>query len=306
MKVSQRTRRKIWQNVEGWLYILPVVLGIAIFTALPIIYAFYCSFFDTPIKPFTFTGLGEFVGLDNYLKNFTVPTYRFLFWQSMKVTFVYALIQVPLTLVLSFSLALLLNQQLKGMRVFRTLFYLPVLIPAVCSGMLWSRITDPNYGVVNGLLEGMGLPEMQWFQSESTAMPSLIFVSLFGLGGNMILWLAQLKNVPKAVYESALLDGAGKARSLIFITIPLCTPMILYNTVMGIIGVMQTYAQVVTLTGGAGPNYSLYFFVMNIYDNRVSEFGYSCALSFILFAIIGALTFVTMRTSKWVYYGEEG
>ena len=306
MKVSQRTRRKIWHNVEGWLYILPVVLGIAIFTALPIIYAFYCSFFDTPIKPFTFTGLGEFVGLDNYLKNFTVPTYRFLFWQSMKVTFVYALIQVPLTLVLSFSLALLLNQQLKGMRVFRTLFYLPVLIPAVCSGMLWSRITDPNYGVVNGLLEGMGLPEMQWFQSESTAMPSLIFVSLFGLGGNMILWLAQLKNVPKAVYESALLDGAGKARRLFFITIPLCTPMILYNTVMGIIGVMQTYAQVVTLTGGAGPNYSLYFFVMNIYDNRVSEFGYSCALSFILFAIIGALTFVTMRTSKWVYYGEEG
>ena len=172
--------------------------------------------------------------------------------------------------------------------------------------MLWSRITDPNYGVVNGLLEGMGLPEMQWFQSESTAMPSLIFVSLFGLGGNMILWLAQLKNVPKAVYESALLDGAGKARRLFFITIPLCTPMILYNTVMGIIGVMQTYAQVVTLTGGAGPNYSLYFFVMNIYDNRVSEFGYSCALSFILFAIIGALTFVTMRTSKWVYYGEEG
>ena len=306
MKVSQRMRRKIWQNVEGWLYILPVVLGIAIFTALPIIYAFYCSFFDTPIKPFTFTGLGEFVGLDNYLRNFTVPTYRFLFWQSMKVTFVYALIQVPLTLVLSFSLDLLLNQQLKGMRVFRTLFYLPVLIPAVCSGMLWSRITDPNYGVVNGLLEGMGLPEMQWFQSESTAMPSLIFVSLFGLGGNMILWLAQLKNVPKAVYESALLDGAGKARRLFSITIPLCTPMILYNTVMGIIGVMQTYAQVVTLTGGAGPNYSLYFFVMNIYDNRVSEFGYSCALSFILFAIIGALTFVTMRTSKWVYYGEEG
>ena len=288
MKVSQRTRRKIWQNVEGWLYILPVVLGIAIFTALPIIYAFYCSFFDTPIKPFTFTGLGEFVGLDNYLKNFTVPTYRFLFWQSMKVTFVYALIQVPLTLVLSFSLALLLNQQLKGMRVFRTLFYLPVLIPAVCSGMLWSRITDPNYGVVNGLLEGMGLPEMQWFQSESTAMPSLIFVSLFGLGGNMILWLAQLKNVPKAVYESALLDGAGKAAKLFRITLPSIMSTIMIFLLLRIAGILNYNFEKIHLlysipTYEVGDILSTYVYRIGIEQGRLS---YTTAISLFI-SVVG-------------------
>ena len=139
-------------------------------------------------------------------------------------------------------------------------------------------------------------------------MPSFIFVNMFTLGGSMILWLAQLKNVPKSLYESARLDGAGRFRQLISITIPICTPMILYNVIMSIIGVMQTYSQVLTLTGplNSGVDDSLLFYVFNIYDNRVSHFGYACALSFILFAIIGALTAVVMKTSKWVYYTEEG
>lgn len=308
MKLSDRTKLKIKQNVVGYLYIAPVLLGIAIFTVLPIAYALLCSFFDMGIGIFTFDvkQLGNFVWFDNYIKNFTVTTYRFFFLQSLKVTFTYAVIYIPVTLVLSFSLAVLLNQKRKGMRIYRTLFYLPVLIPSVCSGMLWSRMTDPDYGVINALLENMGLPAMKWFTTASSSMPSLIFISLFGLGGNMILWLSQLKNIPQSVYESARLDGAGRVRQLFRITIPLCTPMILYNTIMGIIGVMQTYAQVITLTGGAGPSWSLYFYVMNIYENRVSHFGYSCALSFILFAIIAVLSFLTMKSSKWVYYAEEG
>ena len=186
------------------------------------------------------------------------------------------------------------------------LYYLPVLIPAVCSGMLWNRITDPDWGIINSMLQNVGLGGWQWFEAKETSMASFIFINLFTLGGSMILWLAQLKNVPVSLYESARLDGAGKLRRLVSITIPICSPMILYNVIMSIIGVMQTYAQVITLTGSSGAGKSLFFYVMNIYDNRVQNFGYACALSFILFALIGGLTAVVMKTSKWVYYTEEG
>lgn len=306
--MTQRTIRKIKQNIAGHLFILPVILGVAIFTLAPVIYAFVCSFYEIPITKFTFNlgRYGEFIGLKNYGKMFTVYTYRKEFLQSFKVTFTYAVIFIPLMLVCSFALALLLNQKIKGMRIFRTILYLPCLIPAVCSGLLWSRITDPDKGVLNNLFQSIGLPKFAWFTEASTSMPAFIFISMFGIGGNMILWLAQLKNVPQSVYESARLDGASRARQLFQITIPLCTPMILYNTIMSVIAVMQTYAQVVTLTGGGGVDMSLYFVVHGIYGNRVNHFGYACALSFMLFIIIALLTLVTMKTSKWVYYGEEG
>lgn len=288
------------------MYIAPVLLGVLFFTLTPVLYAFITSFFETELKPFSFTDWGTFVGLKNYYQNFTNYYYRNLFFTSLGVTFLYAATYIPISLVLSFLLALLLNQKLAGMRFFRVLYYLPVLIPAVCSGMLWNRITDPNWGIINSMLGNIGLGDWPWFEEKATSMASFIFINLFTLGGSMILWLAQLKNVPVSLYESARLDGAGKFRQLVSITIPICSPMILYNVIMSIIGVMQTYAQVITLTGSSGVDRSLFFYVMNIYDNRVQNFGYACALSFILFAIIGALTALVMKTSKWVYYTEEG
>ncbi len=308
MALTQKSKRKLRQNIVGYLYISPVLIGILIFTLLPIVYSFVCSFYKMERGPFSFNfnRYGNFVGLKNYTDMFAVITERKDFLQSLKVTFTYAVIQIPLTLVLSCFLAVLLNQKVKGMRVFRTLYYLPVIMPAVCTGLLWSRITDPNFGVVNELLGKIGLPAFGWFAKAETSMVSLILVSLFGIGGNMVLWLAQLKNVPQSVYESARLDGAGAFRRMFRITIPLCTPMILYNVIMSIIGVLQTYAQVETLCG-AGVDNSLYFFVHNVYHAfNNNNFGYACALSFVLFLIIGLLTMVTLRTGKWVYYGEEG
>lgn len=304
--MTAKKKALIKKNVEGYLYISPVLIGILIFTLVPVLYAFVTSFFETVRKPFSLTDWGTFVGLDNYIQMFTRPRYRSLFFQSLEVTFLYALINIPLTLVLGFALALLLNQNLKGMRFFRVLYYLPCLIPTVCSGLLWNRITDTNTGLINNVLESMGLSGLPWFSTAESGMPSFIFVGLFTLGSSMILWLAQLKNVPVALYESARLDGAGRFRQLWSVTIPFCTPMILYNVIMSIIGVMQTYSQVITLTGGAGKDYSLLFYVINIYNYQQSEFGYACALSFVLFLIIGVLTMITMKTSKWVYYGEEG
>ncbi len=304
--MTAKKKALIKKNVEGYLYISPVLIGILIFTLVPVLYAFVTSFSETVRKPFSLTDWGTFVGLDNYIQMFTRPRYRSLFFQSLEVTFLYALINIPLTLVLGFALALLLNQNLKGMRFFRVLYYLPCLIPTVCSGLLWNRITDTNTGLINNVLESMGLSGLPWFSTAESCMPSFIFVGLFTLGSSMILWLAQLKNVPVALYESARLDGAGRFRQLWSVTIPFCTPMILYNVIMSIIGVMQTYSQVITLTGGAGKDYSLLFYVINIYNYQQSEFGYACALSFVLFLIIGVLTMITMKTSKWVYYGEEG
>ena len=305
-KITARTKRKIVQNIVGYLYVAPVILGVLFFTLTPVLYAFINSFFETPLRPFSLTEWGTFVGLKNYYQNFTNYYYRTRFFTSLGVTFLYAVTYIPLSLVFSFLLALLLNRKLPGMRFYRVLYYLPVLIPAGCSGLLWNRITDPNWGIINKLLEPIGLGNWQWFEAQNTSMASFVFVNMFTIGGSMILWLAQLKNVPAELYESARLDGAGKVRQLLSITIPIFSPMILYNVIMSIIGVMQTYAQVITLVGGPGPGNSLFFYVMNIYDNRVSAFGYTCAISFILFAIIGALTAIVMKTSKWVYYTEEG
>ena len=144
--LTERDKRKIVQNVVGYLYIAPVLLGILFFTFTPVFYAFITSFFETELKPFSLTDWGTFVGFKNYYQNFTNYYYRSQFFTSLGVTFLYAVTYIPLSLILSFLLALLLNQKLSGMRFFRVLYYLPVLIPAVCSGMLWNRITDPDWG----------------------------------------------------------------------------------------------------------------------------------------------------------------
>ena len=290
----------------GWLFILPVVLGVLIFTATPLVYAFIESFFETPLREFSFTEWGTFVGLKNYYRNFTTYAYSSRFWQSLKVTAVYAVINVPLQLALSFLLALLLNREMRGMKFIRALFYLPVLIPPVCSGILWNQLTDVNYGVMNSILTAIGIEGWGWFNEASSSMPSLIFIGLFNLGGSMILWLAQLKNIPKSLYESARIDGANKFVQVVKITVPMCAPMIIYNLVMSIIATLQTYDLVATLVNMGGVQNSMLFYVVNIYQYRVGQFGYSCALSFILFFITAAFSLVVMRFSKNAYYGEEG
>lgn len=303
-----RSAKKInWKNeITGWLFIMPVTLGILIFTLLPVLYAFISSFFETGLKEFSFTDWGTFVGVKNYTRNITVYAYSSTFWQSMKVTVSYAAINIPLQLVLSFLLAVLLNREVPGIRFIRALYYLPVLIPSVCNGMLWSQITDVNLGVMNSLLERIGITGWQWFASAETSLPSLIFIQLFTLGGSMILWLAQLKNIPKSMYESASIEGAGKVRQILLISVPMCAPMIIYNLIMGIIGTFQTYDIVATLVNRGGVNDSMLFYVVNIYMQYVSRFGYACALSFILFFITAALSLLVMKVSRNIYYGEEG
>ena len=303
--IDSRKKNRIINELQGWLFVLPVVLGILIFTAIPLVYAFITSFFETRLKAFSWTDWGTFVWFKNYTKIFTTYAYSSAFWKSVEVTSVYAIINIPLQLVLSFLLAVFLNREVKGIKFIRALYYLPVLIPPVCNGILWNQLTNVNYGVMNNILRSIGITGWQWFDSAASSMPSLIFIGLFNLGGSMILWLAQLKNIPKSMYESAELDGAGGFVKLVKITVPMCAPMILYNLIMSIIATLQTYDLVATLVNMGGVKNSMLFYVVNIYMYRKGEFGYACALSFILFFVTALLSMIVMKFSKNIYYGED-
>ena len=301
-KVRTFRKGKALDIFTSYLFVLPVILGILLFTLVPMMTSLYYSFSD--YNPTLVNAKPAFVGIQNFADAFGKN------WKavgnSLFVTISYTFITVPLNLVLSFAIAMLLNQKLKGMRVFRTIYYIPVIIPAVASGLLWNDITKVNGGMFNVILtEFLKLPPYQFYNSAETVLPSLIFMSLFGMGGGMVLWIAQLKGIPESLYEAASLDGANFFVRTFRITLPMCTPMIFYNLIMGIIGCLQIFTQVLLLRN---PNNSeaLNFFVLHIYDNAMGNnmMGYASALSWILFVIIAAITAVTFKTSKWVYYGE--
>lgn len=291
---------KSWQ---GWLFISPVMLGIAIFTFLPMAESLYFSFF----RRYNVITPPEGFGLFNYKLMFLQDD----FWQAMKVTGIYTVITIPLYMVLSFLLALLLNSKIRGVGIYRMLIYLPVIIPVTVSGILWRNFTDADFGLANEILTGLGLGRYPFFESAATSMPSLIIMGLWNLGGGMVLWLSSLKNVPGNLYEAADIDGANGITKLFKITIPMCTPMIFYNLIMNIIGSLQTFGTVVTLTGGGGgEENSMLFFLMKIYNDAFNisgkTMGLACAESWVLFLIIALLTALVFKTSRWVFYGEEG
>lgn len=240
----------------GYCFIIPVVLGLLIFNVYPIVDSFILSFFKT------YNGISnpEGFGLFNYMKMFD-PVLDNTFYKSLGVTFLYTIIVVPMSMILSFALAVLLNSKVKGIGIFRVCCYLPVIIPASIMGILWVDFFDVRFGLANEILVSLGLPKSQFFEAASSSMPALIFSSLWGLGGGMILWLASLKNVPQELYEASNIDGANAFTRMFSITIPMCTPIIFYNLVLNIIGSLQTFANVMTMTGGTGGvDQSLYFY----------------------------------------------
>lgn len=216
---------------------------------------------------------------------------------------------VPLGLVLGYIVALLANMKVKGSYFFRVLFFLPCMIPSVSSGVLWRDILDPDFGLMTQIFRSLGM-NPTFFTSASTAMATLIWTGTWGVGGGMVLWLAAFKNIPSTLYESAQLDGANALQRVFYITIPMSTSMIFYNLVTGVIGSLQVSTTLIMAgsTGGKGPDNSLYFVAVKIYTDafkRGGLMGYACAFGWVLFAIIGILTFINFKTSKWVQYGEE-
>ncbi|MFN8442414.1 MAG: sugar ABC transporter permease [Caldilineaceae bacterium] len=294
--VKTKRRRDI---IEGYLFIMPVVLGLLIFTIGPMIASFYISFTKYPILRSP-----EWIGLRNYVNMFTKEPN---FWQACKVTAFYALTAVPLGILGAFVLALLLNQRVKGMPIFRTCFYIPTIVPAVASAVLWGWLLNPDYGLFNAILKGVGLPTSRFLGDPGSALPSLVLMSLWGVGGGMVIYLAGLQGIPESLYEAAKIDGANSRQLFRFITMPLMTPTIFFNLVMGLIGAFQYFTEAFVLTQG-GPLFSTYFYSLMVYERafRFTQMGMAAAMAWFLLAVVLVLTLLVFRSSAlWVFYETE-
>lgn len=295
-------RKIVKDSWHGWVFVLPLVIGMAAFTFYPMIQSLVYVF-----TRYNGASAPEFIGLGNFRTMFGID--REEVFKVFGNTFLYALISVPLNLCLSYLLAVAVNQKIKGVIAYRVMFYLPVVIPGVVSGVIWSQMFDnTQFGLFNTFFAHFGVGPFPFFTRKETAMLSMLIMNLWGLGGGMVLWLSALKNIPTGLYEAAKIDGAGTLTRLFKITIPLSTPMIFYNLVTGIIGAMQINSTMVFAeNGGRGPDGALYFIAVKIYNEAFSDsaYGYASALAWVLFIIIGGLTLITFATNKWVYTGDE-
>ena len=301
--MNSRLKRKFMTDLSGYLFTLPIILGVLIFCYVPAVQSLIFSFFE-------YDGFNlradNFLGIDNYIRIFSKDL------ETAKVfsnTFLYTLIAVPINLVLGYLVALLVNHKAKGVFLYRMLYYLPVIIPGVVSGLLWKDIFDTQYGLFNQLLAVFGL-HATFFDKASSAMPTLLLTNFWSVGAGMVIWLAAFKNIPVTLYESADLDGGNFFSKLIYITIPMSTSTIFYNLVTGVIGSLQIFTTFIIASGsgGRGPDDSMYFIAVKIYNEAFTRFGnmgYACALGWVLFIIIGILSALIFRFNGWVQYMEE-
>lgn len=286
------------EAIEGLLYISPFLLGFLIFTAYPMIASFYLSF-----TKYNILNPPVWIGLDNYQEAFFKDEQ---FWNSLRRTGVFALLNVTFGIAGSLGAALLLNQRFRGTTVFRTFFFLPSITPIIASALLWTWIYQPTIGLLNYLLGLAGIQGPAWLQSTTWAIPSVAIVSLWGtIGGTrMIIFLAALQSVPQEMYDAAHIDGAGLWRRFVSVTLPLISPTMFFNVVLTIIGSLSVFSLAYIATGG-GPNYATYFYVYHLYKNafEFSRMGYAAAMAWVFFLIILVLTLLQFRFSnRWVYY----
>ena len=285
-----------WESISGWLMVAPWVLGFVLFTAGPMLASIAISFtkWDLVRPP-------QWVGLDNYV---TMATGDPKVAQSMRVTTVYAFVSVPLSVALGLLVALLLNEKIKLESFVRTVFYLPSVVSGVAVALLWRWIFAADFGLINSFLALIGIQGPAWLSDSRTALPALIIMSLWGVGGGMIIYLAGLQSVPTELYEAAELDGASALHRFWRITVPMVSPVIFFQTVMGIIGALQTFTQAYIMTDG-GPKNATLFYLLYLYRNAFQYFnmGYASALAWLLFVYILVLTLLLLRSSSsWVYY----
>jgi multiple sugar transport system permease protein len=285
------------KTASFYLFVSPWIIGFLLFTLGPMIFSIYISFtkWEVVSDP-------QWVGFGNYKQLFQDT----LFYKSLAVTFYYTLVSVPLQVILSFCVALLMNLKIRGIYTFRTIFYLPTLVQGVAQMVLFIWIFNPNYGLINSFLRKIGIEGPGWFTSPSWAMPAIIIMSLWTVGGNMIIYLAGFQDIPKSLYEQAEIDGANMIRRLWHITLPQMSPIIFFNTVTGMIGAFQTFTQGFMVDGG--PKNSLLFYTYYLYQNAFMWFkmGYGSALAWVLFVIILIFTALVFRSSAvWVYYETE-
>jgi multiple sugar transport system permease protein len=296
-------RPSVREALWGYVFIGPWLIGLLIFTAGPMIASLAMSLTDfNLVSPET----TKFVGLDNYFRMANDPTIA----QSLVATFKFAAIAIPLTMAASFAFALLFNNpRLYGRSIFRTLVYMPIMIPLVASTLVWLGFLNPETGWLNGILGALGLPQPDWINSETWVYPALSIIGLWAIGNFMLIKIAGLQSVPSELYEAARIDGAGAWSSFRNITIPLMSPILLYNLVIVLIGTFQYFTQAFVITNGRGdPNNATLFINLVIYREGFvfNHMGYAAAIAWLLFAIVLGLTLALFAfTRRRVYYASD-
>ena len=292
-------QRKFLKTATPYLFIMPWIIGFLVFTIGPLILSLIMSFFEWPL-----TTAPTFRGLGNYIDMFTKDKQ---FWKSLIISLKYAAIFVPLNMIIALFLAMLITQPVKGVKVFRTIFYIPAVISGVAVSIIWGWILNGDYGVLNYLLSLLGLKGPKWLVDPAWALLAVIIASAFGVGTMMLIFYTDIKNIPVDVYEAASIDGAGPARKFFSITLPIITPTILFNLITSIISSFQQVTLVMLLTGG-GPLKSTYFYGLYTYNNAFKhhKLGYASANAWVMFIIILLLTAVVFKSSSaWVFYETE-
>ena len=291
---------KARENLTGYLFISPWLIGFLVFTLWPFLRSFYLSFCNYNIvQP------PKFIGLANYQMMLFNDE---LFYKSLWVTLRYALVAVPLTLFVGVALALLLNLNVKGIAVFRTIFYLPSIVPTVAMTSIFMWILNPQVGMVNRMLALAGVTGPAWLSDPVWTPWTLIFMAVWAAGGSMVIYLAGLKDIPQYLYEAATLDGAGAFRKMRMITLPMLSPVIFFNLVMSVIGTFQYFTQAFVISNGSGgPEDSTLFYALYMFKRcwKYMDMGYGSAMAWVLFIIVMVSTGLIFRTQKrWVHYGR--
>lgn len=296
---GQRLQRPaLRRNLEGWLFASPWILGFVLWTLGPMLASLLLAFTEWDLMtPAEWIGLG----------NMQTMVQDNLVWQAIKVTTVYAITSVPLHLVFGLLLAILLNHSIFGVRLYRTAFYLPSVLSGVAVALLWRWLFSPEFGLFNLLLSYFDIRGPSWLGDEHWALPSLVIMSLWGVGAGAIIYLAGLQGIPTDLYEAAEVDGASGWSRLFHITLPMMTPVLFFQLVVGIINALQIFTQAFIMTSG-GPNNATLFLVLYLYRNAFQYFrmGYASAIAWVLFTYILLLTLLVFRSSSaWVYYEGE-
>ena len=288
-------------NVAGYVFILPFIIGLIVFTTIPFFTSLYLAFTN-----YNILSAPKWVGLDNFKKMFLEDD---LFWTSFKVTFKFALIQVPIKLTVALLVALVLSRSTRLTSFYRAAFYIPSLMGgSVAIALLWKQLFSPR-GVLNQVLGFFGLPDSTaWLGNPKTALGTLIALGVWQFGSSMLIFLAAIKNIPQSYHEAAIVDGAGPVRRFFSITLPMLTPVLFFNLINQVIGAFQAFNSSYLITGGKPLNTTLYYGV-HLYNKAFNQFemGYGSAMAWFMLLIIAFFTALIFRSSSaWVYYESEG
>nr|WP_281258886.1 sugar ABC transporter permease [Bacillus canaveralius] len=298
-QAPRRLSKRMRENLFGYLFISPWMVGFIGLLLGPLLFSLYTSFTD-----YNITSKMNFIGLENYNRMFTIDD---LFMTSLWNTLYYVLFSVPLTTIGAILLAVLLNQKVKGMKVFRTIYYLPAILSGVAVYFLWIQLLSPSTGLVNTFLGWFGIEGPAWLFDPEWTKPALLLMKMWSVGGGMLLYLASLQGVSGSLYEAAELDGASSFQKFFYITLPMISPIIFFDVITSTIGSFQVFqeAYVMSKNGDGGPANSLLFYNLHMWNNafEIFDMGYASAMAWLLFIIVMVLTFVNLKLGKrWVHY----